>query len=304
MQIATIAPLVASDRRADDPAAQPLDAAWKLLYRVGAAAALLTAVLIPLQVLAFIRWPPPLDGTALDWFQLFASNRLAGLLAMDLLLMADYVLLIPIVLALYVALRRASQALMALGVATFFVAIAAYFASNTAFEMLALSGHYAAATSDAQRATYLAAGEAMIATYQGTAFQVSYVLGSLAGIAISAAMLRRAAFGKVAGWAGIAGNVIGFGLYLPTVGIVLGVLSGPVLWVWYLLIARGLIRLAKGQGGRDLVAQGNTPQGAPHATDAQEELWSLDDIAAERSHPHPHAITPGRDAGASPSGRR
>jgi hypothetical protein len=267
MQTATIESRTASDRRAADPVARSPDAAWRPLYRIGAAAALLTAILIPLQVLAFIRWPPPLDGTALDWFQLFARNRLAGLLAMDLLLMADYVLLIPIVLALYVALRRASQALMALGVATFFVAIAAYFASNTAFEMLALSSHYAAATSDAQRATYLAAGEVMMATYQGTAFQVSYVLGSLSGIAISAAMLRRAAFGPVAAWAGIAGNVIGFGLYLPVVGMFFGVISGPVLWVWYLLIARGLIRLAKGQGARDPAPRGNAPKGAQATRD-------------------------------------
>ena len=43
------------------------------------------------------------------------------------------------VLALYGALREVSESFMAVGVALFFVAIAAYFASNTAFEMLSLS---------------------------------------------------------------------------------------------------------------------------------------------------------------------
>lgn len=36
--------------------------------------------------------------------------------------------------------------------------------------------------------------------------------------------------------------------------------------------------------------------GAPPSADAQTELWSPRDIAAELSHPHPHPIAPGRDA--------
>jgi hypothetical protein len=162
---------------------------WKPLYRVGGVAALITAVLIPLQIIVFIAWPPPLEGLVIDWFTLFQSNRLLGLLSLDLLLLVDYVLLVPIVLALYVTLRRTRESLMAIATALYFVAIAAYFASNTAFEMLSLSDQYAAATTDAQRAMYLAAGQAMLATFEGTAFQVSYVLASVAGIIIGAVML-------------------------------------------------------------------------------------------------------------------
>lgn len=257
MQTAMIAPLAAGGRETHALPTEESAAAWRPLYRIGAAAALLTVVLIPLQVAAVIIWPPPLGGTALDWFALFQRNRLVGLLAMDLLLIVDYALLVPIVLALSVALRRVSQVYVALGAALFFVAIAAYFASNTAFEMLTLSDRYAAATSDAQRAPYLAAGEAMRVTYQGTAFQVSYVLGSIAGIVLSLVMLRGATFGKVAGWAGVAGNVIGFGLYLPAVGMFFGVISGPILWVWYLLVARGFFRLARASGVRDPLAAPN-----------------------------------------------
>ncbi|HKP51339.1 MAG TPA: hypothetical protein VJ183_01660 [Chloroflexia bacterium] len=214
-----------------------------LLNRVGGAAALITAVLIPSQVIVMAAWPPPLDGTAIDWFTLFRDNWLLGLLSLDLLFMIDYALLAPIFLALYGALRRVNQSLMLLGTALGFVAIAAYFASNTAFEMLSLSNQYANATTDAARSTFLAAGQAMFATYQGTAFHVSYVLGSIAGIVISAVMLR--GFSKVAAYAGILGNVIGFGLYLPTIGIFLGVISGPILWIWYILIARKLFQLGR-----------------------------------------------------------
>jgi hypothetical protein len=181
-----------------------------------------------------------------EWFTLFEDNWLLGLLSLDLLLIVDYVLLVPIVLALYVALRRVSESWMAVATALYFVAIAAYFASNTAFEMLSLSDQYAAATTDAQRTMYLAAGQAMLATFEGTAFQVSYVLASLAGIIIGAVMQRSDIFSKVAAYALILGDVIGPGLYVPTIGIFLSVISVPVLWIWYVLIARRLIQLESG----------------------------------------------------------
>ena len=75
--------------------------------------------------------------------------------------MAVYVLLIPVYLALYVPLRRASESAIVLAAALGSIAIAVYFASNPAVEMLALSESYAAATTDAQRAAFLAAGEAI-----------------------------------------------------------------------------------------------------------------------------------------------
>jgi hypothetical protein len=56
-------------------------------------------------------------------------------------------------------------------------------------ELLSLSNQYSAATAAAQRAAALAAGEAMVAVFHGTAFQVSYVLGSITGLLIAALML-------------------------------------------------------------------------------------------------------------------
>jgi hypothetical protein len=144
--------------------------------------------------------------------------------------MVDYVLLVPIVLAFYLALRQTSESFMAIATALYFVAIAVYFTSNTTFEMLSLSEGYAAATTDAQRGMYLAAGQAMLATFEGTAFQVSYVLASVAGI-IGAVMLRSDIFSRVAAFALIVGDVIGMGLYVPRIGIFLSVISVPVLWI-------------------------------------------------------------------------
>lgn len=181
---------------------------------------------------------------------MFERNALVGLLSMDLLLMHDYLLLLPIYLALWVALRHRAEGPLALGVFLALVTVPIYFASNPALEMLSLSGKHAAASTEEARAFYAAAGQALVETYQGTAFHVSYVVGSSAGTLLSVAMLRSPAFGRVAGWAGILGYVVGLGLYIPDIGLLLSVLSGPMLWVWYLLLARGFCRLARGGEGQ------------------------------------------------------
>jgi hypothetical protein len=230
-----------------EPPAGTSDTRWKGLYIVGGAAALITAVLIPIQIVVFIAWPPPLAGTASEWFALLQDNLLLGLLGLDLLLVVEEVLLVPILLAFYVALRQTSESVMVLATTLWLVGLTLFIASNPAFEMLSLSEGYAAATTDAQRSTFLAAGQAMLAGYieQGTAFNVGYVLSSVAGVMIAFAMLRSGVFGKATAHVGIAGNVLGMGLYVPTIGVFLAVLSVVVLWGWYILIARRFFQLGR-----------------------------------------------------------
>jgi hypothetical protein len=224
------------------------DPTWKSLYNVGGAAALISAVFLPIQIVVFIAFPLP--DSVIGWFTLFQHNRLVGLVDLDLLLVADNVLLVPILLALYVALKRTSESIMAVGTTFGFVGLALFIASNPAFEMLSLSDHYAAATTDAQRSVFLAAGQTMLASWQGTAFQVAYILGSIAGLAVSVVMLRSNIFNKVTAYAGILANAIGLGLFVPTIGVFIAVFSVVFLWIWYILVARRLFQLGQtDQGG-------------------------------------------------------
>jgi hypothetical protein len=186
--------------------------AWKSLYKVGGVAALIGAAIVPIQTLVFIAWPPPaLDAPMTEWFALLQNNPLRGLLNLDLLSLVSWLLLLPVLLALYLVLRWASEAVMAIATVTGFMAIAVFCTSIVGVEMLFLSNGYAAATTDVERSMYLAAGQAMMATYQGTPFHVSLVLGSLALVAISAVMLRNSTFGRVTAWSGIAGDALALG---------------------------------------------------------------------------------------------
>src|SRR6266545_2537989 len=220
------------------------DPTWKSLYTVGGAAALISAVFLPIQIVVFIAFPLP--DSVIGWFTLFQHNRLVGLVDLDLLLVADNVLLVPILLALYVALRRASESIMAIATALGIVSIVLFITSNPAVAMLSLSDHYAAATTDAQRATFLAAGQAVLSSWQGTAFQVGYIVSSVAAIAIAAVMLRSAIFSKTTAYLGILANAIGLGLYLPAIGVFLAVFSVVFLEIWYIVIARRLFQLGQG----------------------------------------------------------
>jgi hypothetical protein len=227
------------------PVADPQEAgsSWRTLYRAAGAAALITAVLIPIQIAVFVAYPYP--DTVAGWFQLLRDNPLAGLIDLDLLLVADNILLVVIALAVYVALRPADPSLTTMAAGLWLLAIVLVIAANPAVEMLSLSDRYAAATTEAQRSSALAAGQALLAGWEGTAFQVGYIVGQLAGIALGIVMLRGNLFGRTVPAALILGNVLGFGYYLPTVGLAVSAFSGVVLWVWYLLITRSLLRLGR-----------------------------------------------------------
>jgi len=219
------------------------DSAWKPLFKVGGVAALLMALIIPIESFIFIAYPPP--STVLEFFTLFQRNWFVGLLDRDFLLIINNVLLILIYLALYAALKQANKSLMTIGLVFSLIGIAAYFPSNTAFEMLSLSRQYAAATAEAQRTILLAAGQSMLAIYSGTAFDVYYVLNAIALLIFSVVMLQSNVFSKANAYLGIAAGVL---MIIPstagTIGIYFSLLSLVPWFIWLILFARRLFQLS------------------------------------------------------------
>ena len=233
------------DRAAHRPQAATRDtttSGWRSIYRIGAIAAVAVLALVPVQAAVFIVWPPP--TTVGGFFSLFEQNAIVGLLALDLLLMASWILSALMFVALYAALRRRREAVVTVALIAELVALAVYFASNTAFSMLTLSQQYAAATTDADRTLLLAAGQAMLALYTGTAFNVSYLLSGVAALLMAGAMLRSGIFGTVTAYIGIAYAVLQ--VVPPTAGaagMIVSLLSLAPMVIWIALIARMLFRL-------------------------------------------------------------
>ncbi|MEJ2597013.1 MAG: hypothetical protein P8Z00_01695 [Anaerolineales bacterium] len=239
-----------------DPAtnAGTVDPAYKGLYKTGAAAALIAALLFRRNLDA--EWmllrgtglihagPAAPPSTIVDWFTLLQQNQLLGLTLLNLFDLLNYALVGLLFLALLAALRRTSPSWMAIAAALGFAGITVYFTSNQAFSMFSLSKQYAAAGTDAQRATLLAAGQAALAihynaSYAGTGIYLSFLLVSIAGLIISAVMLRSHIFSKVTACMGILANSFGLGYYIalffiPALVFIPLSISAIFLLLWYL----------------------------------------------------------------------
>jgi hypothetical protein len=246
--------------------AVPSDSGWESLYRIGGVAALTAGVLfrrnIAAEVGLFSEQSAPV--TVSNWFGLLQSNRLLGLAYLNIFDLVNYALLCLMFLALYAVLKRTNRSYMAIATTLGFVGIAVYFASNTAFSMLSLSDQYSAATSNAQRTTLVAAGQAMLAmnrfsspgAYPGAGGYVSLLLIAVASMTTSVVMLGSAVFNRATAYVGILASAFDLAyctayVFVPAVDSdVLAVFfipaAGLLLMIWHILIGLRLFRLGRG----------------------------------------------------------
>jgi hypothetical protein len=233
----------------DKSTASAKDPTWKALYRIGGVAPLITLALYLSQVV-FISWEE-FPSTTLDWFSLFQHNKLLGLFYLNALDMISIALLGPMFLALYVALKRDSESCMAIAALFAFLGIAVFIAPRSAtLSVLALSDQYAAATTEAQRAQALAAGDAVTALLQPTPQTIGFLLIAVAALITSLVMLRSQVFGNVTAYVGILASALTLAdnislVLLPSIaGLLMGIAG--VFWVvWWVLIARRLLQLGR-----------------------------------------------------------
>jgi len=220
------------------------DERWQPMYRIGAIAAILVLAFVPLQMAVYFAAPPP--ATVRGWFELYQRSQVLGLLDMDLLLIVDQLAIALVLLALCVALYRTNPSWIAIALLLTAVATAAYLTSNRAFEMLALSAQYAAATTEAERTIALAAGATMVSVWTGTAFSVGYVLGAFAFLIVTIVLMRSQVFSRATAQVGVVFAALSF---VPasagTLGIVFSIASLLPMWVWLVLLARRLLQLGR-----------------------------------------------------------
>jgi len=247
MQMGTrlqLSPLDTASPVLDEKAADVPGADWRTLYRIAGIAAFAVVALIPIQAIVYILWPTP--ASVIDFFKTFQQNVVLGLLDLDLLLIVDQVLIVVVLLGLYISLRRVNPSLMLVGTAIGLLGAVLFIISREAtISMLWLSQQYAAAASDVERSTLLAAGQTLLTTYNGTAFSVGYFLSGLAMAVVSIVMLRGAVFSRVTGVAGVGAGLTGLvPASFGTLGFVLSFVSLLPLVVWLALIGLRFLQLA------------------------------------------------------------
>jgi hypothetical protein len=235
-------------------------AASKYLYKVGAIAAFMAAVLfrrnmdaeyLLLRGVGIIHTGPTIaPSMVVDWFALLNQNKLLGLTLLNIFDLVNYALLGLIFLATAAALQQTSKSLMTIVTALGFLGIMIYLGSNQALSMLSLSNQYASATTAAHKSTLLAAGRSSLAlhenvSYQGNGMYISFFLVSMAGLILSVVMFQSDVFSKACASMGITANLLGIGYYLtsafiPTLVYLPVSLSALFLLAWYLMISERL----------------------------------------------------------------
>lgn len=238
--------------------AETTDSAYKNLYKLGGAAALIVVVLTLGEVIGFAFYPQP--STVSGWFTLFQSNRIIGLLDFWGLEVPMYAMFAVVFLALYLVLRKVNEGRMAIATTFALLGIGIFLATNNPFSMLSLSNQYAAATTDAQRSTFLAAGQAVLANTNQRAvggFNMSLFLVSIAGLIVSSVMLQSNSFSRLTAYVGIVANALSLADYLrqaltssATIALLVILPNALFLAIWFVLVGRRLYQLGrlKGQG--------------------------------------------------------
>lgn len=226
---------------------------WKPLYKTGAIAALLSALLFRRNIGAEVSLVTGVEATpttAADWYALLQANPFVGLSFLAFFDLFNYILVGVIFLALAAALWQANKSAAALALASGLVGIALNLASNVSLTMLSLSQRYAAVTSTAQRADLLAAGQVTLvgnglSAIPGTEALVSLLLVALAGLLFSLLLLPShrgtAILGLLASGCDLAYCLV-FPL-TPIAPVYLFLAAAGLFWMlWYLLVARVLFQ--------------------------------------------------------------
>ena len=233
------------------------DPQWKELYRIGGIAAVVTVILILLAIVTYLIWPY-LPGTTSteNIFAAIQANKLGGLISLDFILLINNLLGVLLFLAMYVSLKQVNESYALIALVLGLVAAVLIVPARPIFELLSLSDLYATAITDATKDQYLAAGEAILAHFDGTAFKINTFLGGLSLLISSILMIRSNIFSKSTAYVGIATNLAVCGFFLPGIGTALLFLSVPGYLIWNIQLARSFFKMANAvtsQSTRDQV---------------------------------------------------
>jgi Domain of unknown function (DUF4386) len=183
-------------------------------------------------------WLRYLDGKIPAWWAIVGLSALTDLL------------FFPVAAALYVVLRTFNRNAMLAGaglLALFAVVDLAVTQLGFA-SLIVLSGDYAGAATDAERAAAVAAASYPVSVFRSTLF-AAYVIGIPAvGVGIIGLVMRAGPFGSVTAWIGIIAGIVGIvSVVVPAdlaVAPYVPILTAVLTLIWILLVGWRLVRLS------------------------------------------------------------
>jgi hypothetical protein len=222
------------------------DPRWKDLYRVAGIVAVISIIVILLGIVCYFFWPyAPGSQTTEEIFLLLQSDPLGGLISLDFLLLVGNLLSIMLFLALYVSLKPVNESYALIALVVGLVGVVLLVPARPILELFALAKLYASATTEVAQSRYLAAGESLLAMFDGIGWFTNTLLGALSLLISSLLMLRSKIYSRATAYVGIVTNAAVCGFFLPGIGLFLLFLSLPGYMIWYFLLARRFFQLSR-----------------------------------------------------------
>jgi len=207
---------------------------YKILYKAAFASTLIMLVIIPLQIAVFVVFP--MSSTIVGWLELFHAHPLIGMFHSDFFLLVDNILMAVIYLAFYHSLKDINKGLLQIGIVFGLIGIASYISTCKTIELLSLSNKYFMTASEIEKNNIFSSVQTLLTIWQGTAFDVYYVLNAIALVIVSLVMHKSSTYGKTTA---VIGLITGFFMSIPstagTIGLIFSLLS---LIPWYIFSVR------------------------------------------------------------------
>lgn len=233
--------------------AEATDAQWRRIATLSGVVSFIQLVLVLIPIIVFAIAGVGEPTTAEEYFTVLQNDRLVGILRLDFATLLLICLISVMPFGIYAALRHTHGPYALLAGVLIVVGVLLALANHSALSMILLSDKYAAATTAAERAQLLAAGEAIIASdmWRSTA-------GFLAGIFmqggfafISIVMLRSRHFSRWTAYTGLAANGLDWihvfvGLFATSLANTLLYIGGVFYLAWFPLLGRDLLRFGRG----------------------------------------------------------
>ena len=219
------------------------DEKWKDLYKIGGISFILITALVLFAIIAYFIWPySPDNNSTEEILSILASDKIGGLISLDLIMLITIIIYIFPILSLYVALKHVNESYALIALVFGLMAVVTVITARPLVEISILSDKFTNATSEINRNKYLSSAESFRLMFDGTAWVLQTFFLLISGLISSFLMLRSEMFNNKIAWIGIISSLIGLCFWIPKIGIALLFLNTILTIVWCPLVARVFIK--------------------------------------------------------------
>jgi hypothetical protein len=190
------------------------------LFLIGGVTAFVQMSTVLFAVVGYIIWPHVFnDAKAI--FEGIQQRPFVYFMKLDPVVLIGTLLQLPVWLAIWAVLKKSNPSLTLIALAIGVISTVAILTTRPIVELFSLASLYTGTESLIEKEHFLAAGEALLSQFHGTAWAVSVMCGGIAGIVFGVLMLQQVFFRTATAWAMILSGIGALFVFVPVVGVIL-----------------------------------------------------------------------------------